>query len=144
MKDADVATRSSDKVREETNQASSRILEIINLKGKITEPGAMTQRCSDYAPEENIYRASHPWSMYDVPIADMEEAMERLRRDFPKGGWKIVKDGPDSSQGKSPQIIADSVNGEFSADIRLHHSSEQPNQKPLLEVTVASSCYRSK
>src|SRR5688572_14856403 len=71
MNHADEATRSSDKVREETNQASSRILEIINLKGKVTEPGAMTQRCSDYAPEENIYRASHPWSMYDVPIADM-------------------------------------------------------------------------
>ncbi|MER5274571.1 hypothetical protein ABT025_02310 [Streptomyces sp. NPDC002809] len=69
--------------------------------------------------------------------------MNRLRVELPKGGWKIVKDGPDRSQGRSPQIIAESAGREFAVDVRLHKEVMAENSPPMLEVTVESLCYRS-
>ena len=136
--------RDGDTVKAEVEKASSRILEIMALKGKVTDTGAMTSRCTDYDSDEKVYRARHPWSVYQVPVADMENAMARLRDGLPNEGWKIVKDGVDSSPAKSPQIIAESKDKEFAVDVRLLDERKYGSDPSLIEVTVESACYRSK
>ncbi|MFG2674223.1 hypothetical protein [Streptomyces sp. NPDC048445] len=143
-KEAAVKTRDSDTVKADVEKTSSRILEILDVKGKVTETGAMTSPCSDYDSEEEVYRQSHPWSIYRASFADMQKGMDRLRVELPKDGWKIVKDGKDGTQGNSPQIIAESKGREFAVDVRLHKEVKSEDSPPLLEVTVESACYRSK
>ncbi|WP_274030346.1 hypothetical protein [Streptomyces sp. MMBL 11-1] len=131
----DAPVRVSSEVQDEVEKVSSSILEILSLKAKMTEAGAMISPC-----EGGTYRAHHPWGVYGPPVKDLEGAMDRLRSQLPEKGWKIVKDGPDDSRGKSPQIIADSTDGKFSVDARLHGGpSDDPAQ---LEVTVQSTCFR--
>ncbi|MFE7619260.1 hypothetical protein [Streptomyces sp. NPDC057496] len=137
-------TQDSDTAKAGVERTSSRILEILGVKGKVTETGAMTSRCSDYDPDEEVYRARHPWSIYKAPFADMQKGMDRLRVELPKDGWKIIRDGVDGSRAKSPQIMAESKGGEFAVDVRLHRASKVGNAPDLLEVTVESACYRSK
>ncbi len=136
--------RDSATVERSVEKTSSRILEILALKGKVTESGAMTSRCSDHELDEEVYRARHPWSIYQVPFADMQKAVDRLRAELPKEGWEIVKDGVDGSAGKSPQIIAESKGAEFAIDVRLYKASEVGNAPDLLKVSVESACYRAK
>ena len=142
-KEAEPKTRDSDTVKADVERTSSRILEMLGVKGKVTESGAMASPCSDYDSEE-VSRARHPWSLYAAPFADMEKGMERLRVQLPKDGWTITKDGGDGTQGNSPQIIAESKGGEFAVDIRLHKAGKAEKSEDLLEVTVESACYRSK
>jgi hypothetical protein len=142
--EATVDLRDSETVKAEVKQTSSRILDVMALEGKVTETGAMTERCSDHAAEEEIYRASHPWSVYDLPVPELEEAMDRLRRELPKAGWKIVKDGLDGTVGQSPQIFAESQGRKFAADIRLQDERKYGGDPSLIEVTVQSACYRAK
>ncbi|NGO70461.1 hypothetical protein G5C65_19305 [Streptomyces sp. SB3404] len=125
-----------------TKEASSGILDIIDLAAKVTEPGPRPTPCSGYSEDAGVVRMRHPWSVYGVPVPDMEKAMDRLRRELGKKGWKIVKDGRDSSKAKSPQIVADRKNGMFSVDIRLHDEREHSGSTSLIEVTVVSDCFR--
>ncbi|MFB7912595.1 hypothetical protein [Streptomyces sp. NPDC056061] len=143
-KEAAVKTQDSDTVKASVEKTSSRILEILGVKGKVTDTGAMTSRCSDYDADEDVYRARHPWSIYKAPFAEMQRGMDRLRVELPKDGWKIIRDGPDGSKAESPQIVAESRGSEFAVDIRLHRASKVGNAPDLLEVTVESACYRSK
>ncbi|WP_098898803.1 hypothetical protein [Streptomyces sp. st77] len=134
---ADAPVRTSSEVQDEVEKVSSSILEILSLKAKITEAGAMISPC-----KEGAYRAHHPWGLYGPSAKELGDAMDRLRSQLPKKGWKIVKDGPDDSQAKSPQIVADSTDGKFSVDARFHdRRSDDPAQ---LEVTVQSACFRPK
>lgn len=107
-KEATVKTQDGDTVKAGVERTSSRILEILDVRGKVTETGATTSRCSDYDSDEEVYRARHPWSIYKAPFADMQKGMARLRVELPKDGWKIVQDGVDGSKAKSPQIVAES------------------------------------
>lgn len=142
--EAAVKTQDSDAVKAGVERTSSRILEILDVKGRVTETGAMTSRCSDYDSDEKVYRARHPWSIYKAPFTDMQKGMDRLRAELPKDGWKIIRDGVDGSRAKSPQIVAESKEGDFAVDVRLHRASKAGNAPDLLEVTVESACYRSK
>lgn len=51
-KEAAVKTQDGDTVKAGVERTSSRILEILDLRGKVTETGAMTSRCSDYDSDE--------------------------------------------------------------------------------------------
>ncbi|PSK72369.1 hypothetical protein C6W96_12140 [Streptomyces sp. CS149] len=134
---ADAPVRTSSEVQDEVEKVSSSILEILSLKAKITEAGAMISPC-----KEGTYRAHHPWGLSGPSAKELGDAMGRLRSQLSKKGWKIVKDGPDGSQVKSPQIVADSTDGKFSVDARFHdRRSDDPAQ---LEVTVQSACFRPK
>ncbi|MGC9500630.1 hypothetical protein [Streptomyces sp. WG7] len=138
-KKADI--RNEQAVKENVEHASSEILDIIGANGKVTNSGALPTPCSDYAPEENVHRMRHPWSIYDVRDEKLREAMGSLRKALPSKGWEIVKDGPDSSQAQLPQIVADSPDGHMSTDIRLW--IEAPGSSSMIEVTVVSDCFRS-
>ncbi|WP_405897183.1 hypothetical protein OG242_06195 [Streptomyces sp. NBC_00727] len=135
-------TRDKDAAVADVEQASSRILEIIDVKGKATEPGALTMPCSDDDHQEEPYYAYHPWSLYKAPFAELEKGMNRLRDELPKDGWKITKDGMDGTIGNSPQIVAESKERRVMADIRLHKEVKSQKTPAMLEVTVQSRCYR--
>ncbi len=136
-------TRDSDTVKAEVKRASSRILEMIDVKGTATEPGPMTMPCSDDYRSEETYYAYHPWSLYKAPFADLQKGMNRLRAGLPKNGWTITKDGRDGTQGNSPQIVAESKGRELLVDVRLHKEVKAENSPAMLEVTVESRCYRT-
>ncbi|MFE5841436.1 hypothetical protein ACFQ7N_07265 [Streptomyces niveus] len=136
--------RESETVQDEVEKTSSRILEMMALKGKVTDTGAMVSRCSDYDPEEEIYRARQPWSVYDLPVSELEKAIGRLREELPKAGWKIVKDGVDGTAAKSQQIVAESKGKKFAADIRLMDRRKYSDSPSLIMVAVESACYKEK
>ncbi|MFJ8546964.1 hypothetical protein ACIRFH_34325 [Streptomyces sp. NPDC093586] len=141
--DKEVELRDDQAVKEKVEHASSEIFDIIGTKGKVTESGARPMQCSDYAPEEKVHRMRHPWSIYDASDEKLREAMENLRKQLPAKGWKIVKDGPDKSQAKLPQIVANSPDGHMSADIRLWIEAPESKRSSMIEVTVVSDCFRS-
>ncbi|GAA3004667.1 hypothetical protein JCM13580A_50780 [Streptomyces drozdowiczii] len=134
--------RDKDAAVADVEQASSRILEIINVKGKATETGALTMPCSDDDHQEEPYYAYHPWSLYDAPFPELEKGMNRLRVDLPKDGWKITKDGMDGTIGNSPQIVAESKKRRVMVDIRLDKEVKSEKAPAMLRVTVQSRCYR--
>ncbi|WP_326735538.1 hypothetical protein [Streptomyces sp. NBC_01022] len=136
-------TRDKDTVKAEVERASSRILELIDIKGTATEPGAMTMPCSDDYYQEEPYYVLHPWSLYKAPFAELQKGMNRLRVELPKDGWTITKDGRDGTIGNSPQIVAESKGREVMVDVRLHKEVKAEKSPAMLEVTVQSRCYRS-
>ncbi|MEV5143388.1 hypothetical protein AB0L14_02830 [Streptomyces sp. NPDC052727] len=131
-------------VKQSVEQASSEILDMLAVRGKVTQSGAVTVPCSSYPEEEQVHRVRHPWSVYGVSAAELERAMDRLRAHLPAKGWKIVKDGPDKSQAKLPQIVANSSDGHVSADLRLWREPADSERSSMIEVTVVSDCFRSK
>ncbi|MZE42664.1 hypothetical protein GTY49_06705 [Streptomyces sp. SID5477] len=141
---ANLEVRDGETVKKQVEQASSHILKMMALNGQVTDTGALTIRCTDYDSGEEVYRARHPWSVYQVPVPDMEKAMDRLRVELPEMGWKVVKDGVDDSPAKSPQIVAESKGQEYAVDVRLLDERKYGDDPSLIEVTVQSSCYRAK
>ncbi|MFF8789991.1 hypothetical protein [Streptomyces sp. NPDC015125] len=141
MNEENLKLRNLADVKEETRNSSDKILKLIDLRGKVTEPGPSIAPCSEYSGD--VYRASHPWSLYDVPVAEMKKAMDRLRGNLPKNGWKIVKDGPDKSPAKTPEIIANSKGNEFSVKVRLLAEPAGSKHTSLIAVTVESACFRT-
>lgn len=137
--------RDSAAVQDDTKKTSSRVLDMMALKGKVTDTGALIAPCTDNGGDERVYRATHPWSVYGVPFDDLQRAFDRLRGELPKNGWRIVKDGVDSSRAKSPQIVAESSGREFAVDVRLQKASKnESNPNDFIEVTVESACFKSK
>ncbi|MFJ4522385.1 hypothetical protein ACIP4Y_15780 [Streptomyces sp. NPDC088810] len=130
-------------VKQSVERASSEILDILAVKGKVTRSGAVAAPCSSYPEESEVHRMRHPWSVYGVPGDDLERAMDRLRKQLPAKGWKIVKDGPDKSRAKLPQIVANSSDGHLSADLRLWREPADSERSSMIEVTVVSDCFRS-
>ncbi|MDJ0380712.1 hypothetical protein [Streptomyces sp. G-G2] len=136
-------TLDTKEVQAETEKASSRILDLIALKGQVTRARASLLECSHFKPEGKVHQVHHPWSVYDVSVEDMEKAMARMRKSFPENGWTIVKDGPDESAAKTPTIVANSDDGKLSAEIQLLDERAR-GKTSVLAVTVVSTCFQSK
>ncbi|WP_225836229.1 hypothetical protein [Streptomyces sp. NK08204] len=136
--------RDEQRVKESIEHASSEILGVMAVKGKVIESGAFSVPCSSYDSDEKVHRMHHPWSIYDVSGEALKGVMDRLRKELPVKGWKIVKDGPDKSPAKVPQIVANSPDGHMSADLRLWIEPSESERSSMIEVTVVSDCFRSK
>lgn len=143
-KEKKAPVRDTRAVEEEVGTASTAILDIIDVKGKVTKPGPAPLPCSSYPADAGVNQIHHPWSVYDVPFEDLRAAMDRLRDELPQKGWKIVQDGPDGTVGNSPQIVANSTGGHLSADIRLQDERSRGDKPSFIEVTVVSDCFRDK
>ena len=139
-----VGVREERAVKQSVERASSQILDILAVKGKVTRSGAVSTPCTAYPEGDEVHRLRHPWSVYGVPGADLEQAMDRVRAQLPAKGWKLVKDGPDKSRAKLPQIVADSADGHLSADLRLWLEPADSKRSSMIEVTVVSDCFRSR
>ncbi|MET9964708.1 hypothetical protein ABZZ80_01940 [Streptomyces sp. NPDC006356] len=141
--DKKVEVRDEQAVKDKVERASSEILDIISVKGKVTQSGAVTNPCSSYASEDKVHQMRHPWSIYGAPSEELKKAMDRLREELPAKGWKIVKDGPDKSQANLPQIVANSPDGHMSVDLRLWIEPPGSKRSSMIEATVVSDCFRS-
>ncbi|MEC4017134.1 hypothetical protein [Streptomyces sp. H27-D2] len=144
--------RDVESVRTDTKKASSEIFDIIDLKGAVTKTGVALSSCGEL-DSEHYFKISHPWSVYDVPVGDMKKAMERLKRELPKNGWKIARYAPDSSPSRSLELVADSTKKKFSVSVTLYDAAKAsestaeprtPSAKKIsgIMVRVVSACYK--
>ncbi|MFJ7208508.1 hypothetical protein ACIQWR_33885 [Streptomyces sp. NPDC098789] len=137
-----VQTLDAKAVQADTERASSKILDLLAVHGKTTRARATLLECSRYDSDENVHQAHHPWSIYDLPVEELQRAMDRARKAFPANGWTIVEDGPDSSPAKTPTLTANSADGKLSARLRLIDERDR-GKTSVLAVTVVSTCFRS-
>ncbi|MFF8099641.1 hypothetical protein ACF07S_07660 [Streptomyces sp. NPDC016640] len=130
-------TSTSREASDAMEKISSGIYDLIGVKGKASDnrPGVMD--CSDKDTETH-FRIFHPWSFYPTSASDLEVAMERLKTELPKNGWKIVDYGPDTSKNKNITLTAD--NNEKKAGIKITQRSK--NDPPKLSLDVVSGCYK--
>lgn len=143
VKSNDLKEQPKEDVQDETEEVSSRILKLIDLKGKTTQVGALADECPGYPESTNAFRARHDWSVYNVPKSDLEEAMDRLRKGLPDQGWDIGKDGPNNSRNRNPEILAKHLKTGYLLEVTLMLRSEQDSAPSLIAVSVMSPCYKA-
>ncbi|MFU0438599.1 MULTISPECIES: hypothetical protein [Streptomyces] len=137
-----VGTRSVDEVDAETKQISSQILDIIAVKGVTSKSGPGVSTC-DGAERGKLFLMRHPWSLTGASDAELAKAMNRLKEDLPKHGWKIVGYGPNSSKAKSLELTADHIEKKFAVKVELwEKNSGGDSNEPTLLVNVVSACYQ--
>ncbi|MFF9401780.1 hypothetical protein [Streptomyces sp. NPDC014744] len=134
--------RATQEVKDEVGGLSSRVLEMLRVKGKATESGPAVSPCdSSSGAAKNTYRVRHPWSVYGVGNEVMAKGMENLREELPRQGWKIEKSGPDGSENKNPEILA--VHLKTRTQLEATWLKGQDGHEPLIEVSLYSRCFRA-
>ncbi|MGW7519566.1 hypothetical protein ACWGJ2_28640 [Streptomyces sp. NPDC054796] len=133
--------RSIEKADAETKRVSSQVLDIIDVEGKVSEPGPRVTSCSDKNAEK-FFKMLHPWSLTGTSNEELRQAMTRLRENLPKKGWKIVGYGRNNSKDKSLELTADNHEKRFGLNVELWEEAEGSGEKPKLIVNVVSGCYR--
>ncbi|WP_431042400.1 hypothetical protein ACQUSR_11105 [Streptomyces sp. P1-3] len=130
-----------DEARSKTKEVSSRILEMIDIKGKVTEPGPGVSRCEEGSGGAELYKTRHPWSVYGISDESVERGMGNLRKRLPGKGWKIVKDGKANSKAQDPEIVAENKKEQFA----VHFLGEKGTATgdPMISVDVVSACFRA-
>ncbi|MEU6974692.1 MULTISPECIES: hypothetical protein [unclassified Streptomyces] len=97
---------------------------------------------------ENGYRVRHFWSMY-APTADaLKQAMDRLHKDLPAKGWKVLRFEPAKSEAKQLQLDVEHEQDHHTATIELllpstykDASKWEKQQKDSLSVSLTSPCW---
>ncbi|AXK36705.1 hypothetical protein DVA86_33245 [Streptomyces armeniacus] len=84
----------------------------------------------------------HPWSITGPSEAELGKAMERLRDELPKKGWKIKHYGRNNSRAKSLELTADDDKRKFGVNVEFwEKNSGGDKNRALLLVNVVSACY---
>ncbi|MFD9882330.1 hypothetical protein ACFWZT_12800 [Streptomyces alboflavus] len=118
-------------------KTSSGIYDLIGVKGRASDSQPGVMECAGRDAKTH-FRVFHPWSFYPESAKDLDRALERLKSELPKHGWKIVKYGPDTSKNKNLKLVADNDERKASVDI----VKMAKNDPPKLSLTVVSGCYR--
>lgn len=126
--------------RQEAKSKSSEVLTLLHLNGKVTEPGPRISICSGLDPDK-YFMTRHPWSLYGVPVEDMQQAMGRLKEQLPQKGWEITSYGTNSSRAKSLELKAESLKDKFALQVTLQDRRGRSEKPSMIEVTLVSSCY---
>ncbi|MGW7262899.1 hypothetical protein [Streptomyces sp. NPDC054842] len=129
--------------KDQAGDISSRLLDWMGVKGKVTEPGAAVNTCEAVDPDmKRFYSIHHPWSVYDLEAGTFQQAMDNLRTELPAHGWKITKDGVTKSVARNPEIVA--VNEKTHHTVAIEWAKERSgNLKQIITVEVNSRCYRA-
>ena len=135
--------RAVEPAKDEVNGISSRLLEWMGVKGKVSEPGADFEPCESIDHDmKKYYKVHHPWSVYKLSKGTFEAAMQNLREQLPKHGWDIKKDGETKSQARNPEIVA--VNRKSRHWVQIEWARERSGDlEQLITVDVDSRCYRA-
>ena len=131
-------TRSIDVARTETKKVSSDILVMINIKGRVSEPGPGVTRCGGGKDPERFFRMLHPWSFTPESPKGLDHVMKHLREELPKNGWKVVEYERDTSANRNLNLTADNDKKKFSVHV-TYYAKDSP---PKLAVRVISGCYQ--
>lgn len=137
--------REEEAVKDDVKERSSRLLDLMALKGTLSKGGAGVSRgCGDLDPETH-YVVFHPWSLKDVPEADMAKAMERLREGLPKQGWKILSYAPNDSPARTLTLKAEYEKNDqrYALEVEFWDERGRPgDHKSLLSVDVVAACHQ--
>ncbi|MET7568147.1 hypothetical protein ABZT04_06535 [Streptomyces sp. NPDC005492] len=118
-------------------KVSSGIYDLVGVKGKASDNRPTVAECPN-KDRETYFQILHPWSFYPASAGDLDEALEQLKTELPKHGWKIVNYGPDTSKNKNISMTAD--NDKIKAGV---HIVKMPkNDPPKLDMDVVSGCYK--
>ncbi|MDX5563460.1 hypothetical protein PYK79_09310 [Streptomyces sp. ID05-04B] len=130
-------TSTSSDASDVMEKVSSGIYDLIGVRGKTsdTRPGVMDCSGKD---AKTYFRVFHPWSFYPASASDLSVAMERLKTELPKKGWKIVSHGPDTSKNKNITLIADNDK----LKVGVHIVQMAKNDPPKLSLDLVSGCYK--
>jgi hypothetical protein len=130
-------TSTSSDASDVMEKISSGIYDLIGIKGKASDsrPGVMDCSGKD---TKTYFRIFHPWGFTPTSASDLDKAMERLKTELPKHGWKIVEYGPDTSKNKNINLTADNDKKKVGVNI-VKMSKYDP---PMLDLTVVSGCYK--
>ncbi|WP_301127345.1 hypothetical protein [Streptomyces cacaoi] len=124
---------------EQTKKVSSGILDLIPVKGEVSEPGPGVVPCEG-KDREKFFRLLHTWSV--TPEAKdrskLAGAMESLKESLPKHGWEVKSFARDSSRNRNLALVADHDKKKFSVNI-VHYAKDDP---PKLTVRVITGCYQ--
>ncbi|GLV73711.1 hypothetical protein [Streptomyces hygroscopicus] len=133
--------RKSRAVEEEVGTLSSRLLEMLKIKGKVTDLAPMASSCQVSDDATKKYRSvRHPWSIYDVDNKTLEKGMNNLAAQLPKQGWRVVKDGPDESRNRNREILA--VHTKTHTQMEATWRKRPEGDDPLISFAVYSRCFR--
>ncbi|MBN0044276.1 hypothetical protein JS756_09160 [Streptomyces actuosus] len=118
-------------------KVSSDIYDLIGVKGKASDSRPFVSECSG-KDRKKYFRIFHWWSFYPTSASDLGVAMERLKTELPKRGWKIVTYGPDTSRNKNINLTADNDKQKAGVNI-VEMAKDDP---PKLSLHVVSGCYQ--
>ncbi|MFE1172138.1 hypothetical protein [Streptomyces sp. NPDC058773] len=135
--------RDTQQVVREVGTLSSRVLEMLNTKGKSTEPGPAAAPCDVPHDTSRTHQSvRHPWSFYGVGNDALEKGMTNLHRALPEEGWKVVKYGKDSSRNRNLEMMA--VHLKTHTQLEVTWLKGLDGHTPLLEITLYSRCFTEK
>lgn len=120
----------------QAQKVSSRLYDLIGVRGKASDGSPGVQECSG-KDRDRYFRIFHKWSFYPASAGDLDVAMRNLKDAMPKHGWKIVEYGPDSSANKNLTLIADN-DGQKAG---VHITRMAKRNPPKLSLMVVSGCY---
>lgn len=130
-------TSTSHNASDTLEKISSSIYDLIGVKGKASDSRPGVSDCSGKDTETH-FSIFHAWSFYPASASDLEVAMERLKSELPKNGWKIVDYGPDNSKNKNTTLTAD--HDEKKVGVKI--TQRLQNNPPKLSFDVVSGCYK--
>lgn len=118
-------------------KVSSDIYDLIGVKGKASENSPGVTDCSGKDTKTH-FRILHPWSFTPAAASDLDEAMERLKRELPERGWEIVEYGPNNSKNRSIEMTADNDKKKVGVKVIKMAKSDPP----MLSLNLVSGCYK--
>ncbi|MCG0067290.1 hypothetical protein L0F81_29150 [Streptomyces tricolor] len=121
----------------EAQKVSSRLYDLIGVKGKASDGSPGVQECSG-KDRDTYFQIFHKWSFYPASANDLDAAMEHLKEGLPKQGWKIVEYGPDSSESENLTLIADNDEKK----VGVHIAQMKKRNPPKLSLMLVSGCYQ--
>lgn len=133
----DAGTSSSADAADAAERISSELYDLIGIKGKASEPGPGVSECGDKDPEK-YFQVFHAWTFTPASADELDGVMERLKKELPEHGWKVVEYGPDTSKNKNLSLTADNDEKKHSVKIGYFAKDESPN----LNLMVVSGCYQ--
>ncbi|MEU4349417.1 hypothetical protein [Streptomyces sp. NPDC023838] len=128
--------------RAKAKRLSSQLFDLMAIKdAKTTQPGPGVGR-SESDPD-HLYQIRHPWSLYDVPVSELQAGFQRLKDRMPGNGWKINKYGPNGTAAGTLELNADSTTEQrFTVLVELW-DKPAAGKKPLILVNVVSAFFRA-
>ena len=118
-------------------KVSSGIYDLIGVKGKASDSRPTVTDCSG-KDTKTYFQILHPWSFTPASASDLDVAMERLKTELPRNGWKIVEYGPDTSKNKNTNLVADNDTKKVSVKV-VALAKDEP---PMLTLDLVSGCYK--
>ena len=134
------AIKSADEGRQEAAEISSAILDAAGIRGEVTEPGPGVSDCpgNDRATgNDRLFLMRHPWSIYGLPTAKLEEGLDYRRR-AARQGWEIIEDGAADSPNRQPTILFENRTLEYAAHVSIEGRN---TDDPRLHVSLVSACF---